>query len=185
MDRRPDPLWWMRPRHSRRFVFAVIVGVTAVYLGLIALRAPGTCSAPGGGPCGALGAIVATVTPISPLSVAVCAGEMRRRGYSHSYAVEACGQGRRRAWFRAAITNTTGDRTAVLCNVDAYRRSGRRLARSIPLPVSIVRQPGVLFVPNHHRTVVRWYFDPHDAPAAITRATRFIARCRPAPNPPT
>jgi len=89
LDRRPDPLWWMRPRHSRRFVFAVIVGVTAVYLGLIALRAPGTCSASGGGPCGALGAIVATVTPISPLSVAVCAGEMRRWGYSHSYAVEA------------------------------------------------------------------------------------------------
>jgi hypothetical protein len=185
VDRRPDPLWWTRPRHSRRFVFAVIVGAVAVYVALIALHAPGTCSAPGGGPCGASDAIVASVRPISQLSIAACAREMGRWGYSHSYAVQACGQGRRRAWFRAVITNTTGVTTAVLCNVDAYRRSGRRLARKIPLPVYIVHEPGVLFVAGHHETVVRWYFDPHDAPATITQAARFIASCRPNPNPPT
>jgi hypothetical protein len=166
-------------------VLVVIVAVTAVYVALIALHAPGTCSAPGGGPCGASAAIVATVIPISPLAVTECAAEMNRWGYSHLYAVEACGQGRRRAWFRAAITNTTGTTTAVLCNVDAYLRSGRRLARNIPLPVYVVREPGVLFVAGHHQTVVRWYFDPHDAPSTITQATRLSAHCRPNPNPPT
>jgi hypothetical protein len=185
VDRRPDPLWWTRSRHSRRFVFAVIVGVTAIYVALIALHAPGTCSAPGGGPCGASDAIVATVTPISQLSIATCVDEMHQWGYSHSHAVEACGQGRQRAWFRAAITNTGGATTAVLCNVDAYRRSGRRLAGNIPLPVYIVREPGGLVMPGHRQTVIRWYFDPEDAPSTIRQATRFIAHCRPNPNPPT
>jgi hypothetical protein len=53
MDRRPDPLWRQRRQTSRSKVILVVVGLTAVYVGFIALNAPGSCSAPGGGPCSA------------------------------------------------------------------------------------------------------------------------------------
>lgn len=182
-DQRPDPLWRTRPGRSRRTVVLVVIGVVALYVALIATHAPGTCSAPGGGPCG--GGIFGRVTPIAQPAPSVCLAEMHRWGYSSTFAEEACGQGRRRPWFHAVITNSTDSATAILCNVDAYEHT-KRFARNVVLPISIVRSPGVMFVGAHHHRNVVWYFDPPpEAPVAIAKATHFTTRCRINPHPPT
>jgi hypothetical protein len=94
-------------------------------------------------------------------------------------------EGRGRAWFRAVVTNTGDVPVAVLCDVDAYRASGHRIASQVPVPVWIVQDPGVLWLKGHQREVVRWFFDSHDAPASIGEAGRFVASCRRNPSPPT
>jgi hypothetical protein len=174
----------MRPGRSRRTVFLVLVGVVALYVALIATHAPGSCSVPGGGPCNAGSAILGRVTPIARPALAVCEAEMRRWGYASGIGEKACREGRRRAWFRAVITNTTSSTTAVLCNVDAYQRA-KRVARNVVLPIFIVKNPGVMFVGAHHHRNVLWYFDqPPEATPAVAHATRFVTRCRTNPHPP-
>jgi hypothetical protein len=42
-----------------------------------------------------------------------------------------------------------------------------------------------MWLEGHQREVVRWFFDPHDAPASIDDAERFVASCRRNPSPPT
>ena len=162
----------------------LVVGLVALYVLLIATHAPGSCSVPGGGPCSGRGAILARVMPIARPALAVCETDMRRWGYASGFGEEACREGRRRPWFRAVITNTTDRTSAVLCKVDAYRRT-ERIARNIVLPVFIVKNPGVMFVGAHHHRNVTWYFDPHDAPTAVAQATRFVAHCRTNPHAPT
>ncbi len=184
IDQRPDPLWRTRPARSRRTVFLVIVGAVAVYVALIATHAPGSCSVPGGGPCSGGVAILGRVTPTARPALAVCEAEIRRWGYSSRFGDEACRQGRRQPWFRAVIINTTDSTTAVLCNVDAYQHTSR-IARNVVLPVFIVKNPGVMFVGAHHHRNLTWYFDPHDAPAVVAEATRFVAHCRTNPDAPT
>ena len=85
---------------------------------------------------------------------------------------------------RKAVTNTGSDPTAVLCDVDAYRASGKRIAAQVPVPVWIVQDPGVMWLKGHQRQTIRWFFDPHDAQANIGAADRFVATCRPNPSPP-
>jgi hypothetical protein len=165
-------------------VLVVVVALVALYVALIATHAPGACSVPGGGPCGGGDAILGRVTPAARPALAACTAEMRRWGYGSVYAEGACRDGRGQPWFRAVITNTTDATSAVLCNVDAYRRA-TRIARDVVLPVFIVRAPGVMVVGAHHHRDVIWYFDPHDAPAVVADATRFVASCRVNPHPPT
>ena len=123
------------------------------------------------------GAILARVMPVARPALAVCDAEMRRWGYASGFGQAACREGRRQPWFRAVITNTTDSTSAVLCKVDAYRRT-ERIARNVVLPVFIVKNPGVMFIGAHHHRNVTWYFDPHDAPTAVAHATRFVAHCR-------
>jgi hypothetical protein len=122
------------------------------------------------------------VKPIAALSSPVCVAEWRR--WHGADAQAACDEGHGRAWFKAVITNTSGDATAVLCDVDAYRASGKRIATKVPVPVWIVQDPGVMWLKGHQRQVIRWFFDPHDAPANMGEADRFVVTCRRNPSPP-
>jgi hypothetical protein len=184
LEQRPDPLWRERTGYSRRGALTILLVVlVAVYGAAIVIRPPGSCSFPGAGPCGAGDSIVASVKPISALSRSACVSEWRR-WHGEVEARAACDEGRGRAWFRAVITNTGSDPTAVLCDVDAYRASGKRIATGVPVPVWIVQDPGVMWLKGHQRQVVKWFFDPHDAPANIGEADRFVATCRRNPSPP-
>jgi hypothetical protein len=156
----------------------------AVYVAVVIIHPQGACSLPGSGPCSGGPAIAATVEPIPALSMSACVAEMRRWGRGGSTATSACREGRGRAWFRAVVANTTGDQTAVLCDVAAFRASGKQIGAKIPLPVYIVQEPGVMWLSGHETRTVEWFFDPHDAPKTIGAATRFIARCRHNPHPP-
>jgi hypothetical protein len=139
---------------------------------------------PGTAPCSGEPTITATVKPIAPLTLADCVAEMRRWGRGGVTAADACREGRGRAWFKAVVTNTSGNQTAVLCDVAAFRASGRRIGANIPLPVYIVQEPGVMVLNAHQTRTVEWFFDAHDAPKHIDAAARFAARCRRNPHPP-
>jgi hypothetical protein len=181
---RPDPLWMEHTRPSRRKTALIVVGAIAVYVAVVITHPQGACSLPVAGPCSGEPAIAATVKPIAPLSLSDCVAEMRRWGRGGSTAADDCRQGRRRAWFKAVVRNSSGDRTPVLCDVYAFRASGKQIGAKIPLPVYVVQEPGVMWLGGHQTRVVEWFFDPHDAPRNVGAATRFIARCRPNPNPP-
>jgi hypothetical protein len=184
VDRRPDPLWREHPARSRRRVLLIVLGLTAVYVALIALKAPGTCSAPGGGPCRATphgSSITSVVERIAPLPERACVAEVRRFHYSISVARSLCAPGSDRPWFRARVTNDA-TATYVRCNVDGFR-GGRRVARRVPLPVGVVQLPAGMHLNRRQTRTVEWYFDS-SAPTAITTARRFVARCQPNPNPP-
>jgi hypothetical protein len=184
LEQRPDPLWRERTGYSRRGALLIVLGVLVVVYGAaIVVRPPGSCSLPGAGPCGAGAAIVASVKPIAALTRHDCRAEWRR-WHGAVEARAACAEGRGRAWFRAVVTNTGNVPVAVLCDVDAYRASGQRIASQVPVPVWIVQDPGVMWLKGHQREVVRWFFDPHDAPANIGEAGRFVASCRRNPSPP-
>jgi hypothetical protein len=183
-DRRPDPLWMEhRGRSRRRTLVILLVVLLATYVAAVVIRPPVGCNLPGAG-CGDSTAITATVKPIPPLSMSDCVAEMRRWGRGGSTATSACREGRGRAWFRAVVANTTGDRTAVLCDVYAFRASGKQIGAKIPVPVYIVQEPGVMVLNAHQTRTVEWFFDPHDAPKNIGAAARFITRCRRNPSPP-
>jgi hypothetical protein len=164
VEQRPDPLWREHMGRSRRRTAVIVVGVLAAYAAVVIAHPQGACSLPGAGPCRV--------------------AEMRRWGRGRSTAVHACRQGRRKAWFEAVVRNTSGDRTAVLCDVDAFRASGERIGTTIPLPVYIVQEPGVMWLNAHETRIIEWFFDPHDSPRGITAAVRFIASCRRNPRPP-
>lgn len=183
-DRRPDPLWREHGGHSRGRAALIVVGVIAVYVAVAIIHPQGACSLPGSGPCSSGAAIAATVKPIPPLTMSACVAEMRRWGRGGSTAHDACREGRGRAWFKAVVASTSGDRTAVLCDVYAFRASGKQIGAKIPLPVYIVQEPGVMWLSGHQTRTVEWFFDPHDAPKTISATARFIARCRPNPSPP-
>jgi hypothetical protein len=151
---------------------------------IMVVHSQGVCSLPGAGPCSGGPVITATVKPIAPLSVADCVVEMRRWGRGGLTAADACREGRGQTWFRAVVTNTSGDQTAVLCDVHAFRPSGKRIGRAIPLPVFIVQEPGVMWLNGHQTRTVSWFFDAHDAPKHIGAAARFTAQCRRNPSPP-
>ena len=87
-------------------------------------------------------------------------------------------------WFKAVVTNTTGDGMAVLCDVYAFRASGRQIGAEISLPVYIVQEPGVMWLDGHQTRTLEWYFDPRATPEDIAAAARFISRCRRDPSPP-
>ncbi len=174
-----------RGRSRRQTLLILIVVLVAVYAAAVVIRPPVGCSLPGAGPCQSGPEIAATVRPITPLSRSACIAELRRWHRGYSEAVDDCRRGRRRAWFKAVVTNTTGDRMAVLCDVHAFRASGERIGAEMPLPVYIVQEPGVMWLDGHQTRTVEWFFDPHDAPKHIGAAARFIARCRRNPSPPT
>jgi len=183
-DRRPDPLWREHAGTSRGRAALIVAGVIAMYVAIVIIRPQGSCSMPGSGPCSSGAVITATVKPIAPLGMSACVAEMRRWGRGGLEAASACREGRGRAWFEAVVANTSGDQAAVLCDVAAFRASGKRIGATIPLPVSIVQEPGVMVLNGHQTRRVEWFFDPHDAPRTIGAAARFTARCRPDPNPP-
>lgn len=173
-----------RGRSRRRTLATLLVVLLATYVAAVIIRPPGSCNLPGAGPCIDGTAIAATVKPIPPLTMSACVAEMRHWGRGGSTATGACREGRGRAWFKAVVANTSGDQTAVLCDVDAFRASGKQIGAKIPLPVYIVQEPGVMVLNGHQTRTVEWFFDPHDAPKTISAAARFIARCRPNPSPP-
>jgi hypothetical protein len=184
LDQRPDPLWKEHVGRSRLQASVIVIGVIAAYVAIAIIHPQGACSLPGTGPCSGEPIIAAAVKPIAPLSLSACVAEMRRWGRGGATAADACRQGRRQVWFRAVIRNTSGDQTAVLCDVQAFRGSGKRIGRTIPLPVYIVQEPGVMWLNAHQTRTVEWFFDPHDAPKGIVGAVRFVARCRRNPRPP-
>jgi hypothetical protein len=59
-----------------------------------------------------------------------------------------------------------------------------RVGLNVPIPVWIVQDPGVMWLKGHQRQVIRWFFDPHDAPANIGQADRFVVTRRRNPSPP-
>lgn len=183
-ERRPDPLWMQHTKRSRGQVALIVVGVTAAYVAIVITHPQGACSLPGAGPCSGGPTVAASVKPIPRPSLSDCVSEMTRWGRGGSLAADICREGRRRAWFRAVLTNTTSDAMAVLCDVDAFRASGKRIGAKIPLPIYIVQDPGVMWLNGHQTRTVEWFFDPHDAPTNIRAAARFIARCRRNPSPP-
>jgi hypothetical protein len=184
LDQRPDPLWKEHMGRSWLQTAVIVIGVIAVYVAIAIIHPQGVCSLPGAGPCSGGPTLAAAVRPIAPLTLSDCVAEMRRWGRGGSTAVDACRQGRRQTWFRAVITNTGGDQTAVLCAVNAFGGSGNRIGGTIPLPVYIVQEPGVMWLNAHQTRTVEWFFDPHDAPQGISDAVRFVARCRRNPSPP-
>ncbi len=171
-------------KRSRGQVALIVAGVIAAYVAIVITHPQGACSLPGAGPCSGGPTVAASVKPIPRPSLSDCVSELKRWGRGGPTAVEDCRQGRRRAWFRAVLTNTTSDTTAVLCDVYAFRPSGKQIGAKIPLPIYIVQDPGVMWLNGHQTRTVEWFFDAHDAPKNIGAAARFIARCRRNPNPP-
>jgi hypothetical protein len=132
MEQRPDPLWRQRPARSRKRVVAILVSLVAVYVAFIAVKAPGSCGAPGGGPCGAaisraVGArFDVRVTPRAPVPLPIC--HRRERKYyepGDSLIREACITGHA-DWYHAVVTYHGAARW-VACTLVGYDAGGRRL----------------------------------------------------------
>jgi hypothetical protein len=143
MDGRPDPLWRQRPARSRTRVLGITAIAVAAYVAYLSVNAPGSCSAPGGGPCNAAGPqIVIRVIPRQPLSLPVC----RRRerafyGAGDRRITAACNPGRA-DWYHAVVTYRGRDPAWVKCGVIGYDASGRRLwPRAWDMPLTPVVPP--------------------------------------------
>jgi len=128
MDQRPDPLWRDRPTRSRKRVLTVTVVAVAAYVAYISMNAPGSCSAPGGGPCNAAGPqVFIRVVPRQPVPLAVCL--RRERAYYEAgdrLIDQACRPGRA-DWYHAVVTYRGRDAAWVGCAVVGYDAVGTRL----------------------------------------------------------
>jgi hypothetical protein len=102
MDQRPDPLWRERPARSRKRVLAMTAVAVAAYVAYISTNAPGSCSAPGGGPCNAAAPQFSVrVVPRQPPSLAVCLRRERARNEAGDRLInQACRPGRA-DWYHA------------------------------------------------------------------------------------
>lgn len=182
MDRRPDPLWRDRPARSRRRVLAIAVVVVAAYVGYIGLQAPGSCSAPGGGPCAAAAPTFSVrVTPRPPVPVAVCL--RRERAFyepGDSLIRQACRPGRA-DWYHAVVTYHGGASAWVGCAVVGYDRGGRRLwphSWAMPL-LPVVPAPVAAVLRMHHeqRITVDYHLPGISQGGPPGPVARYVGRC--------
>jgi hypothetical protein len=153
VDRRPDPLWRERPARSRKRVIAITAIAVAAYVAYVGLNAPGSCSAPGGGPCNAaVPPFFIRVIPRQPVALAACL--RRERGYyeaGDSLIDEACRPGRA-DWYHAVVTYRGTDAAWVGCAVVGYDARGTRLwPRSWGMPLLPVVPTPVAAVIRMHK----------------------------------
>jgi hypothetical protein len=151
-------------------VVVILVAAVAIYVAFIAVKAPGSCSAPGGGPCRGAGTNAARfdvrVTPRAPVRLPVCL-RRERRYYEpgDSLIREACTPGRA-DWYRAVVT-FHGAETWVGCTLVGYAAGGRRLWSGswgmpmlplVPAPVAVavrMHAGGTLTVDYHLPSVAQ------------------------------
>lgn len=183
MGRRTDPLWRDHPARSRRRVLALAAVVVAVYVGYVSLNAPGSCSAPGGGPCGAAAAEFGIrVTPRPPLPLPTCL--RRERAFyqaGDSLIRQACRPGRA-DWYHAVVTYLGGTDAWVGCAVTGYSAGGRRLwPRSWAMPLlPVVPSPVGAFIRMHHgQTITVDYHLPGTRQGGPPGpVARYVGRCQ-------
>ena len=184
MDRRPDPLWREHPARSRRRVLAILVGLIAVYVGFIALKAPGSCSAPGGGPCGTrtIGSqFRVRVTPRAPVPVPICL-RRERTFYQPGDGLirQACTPGPA-DWYHAVVTYH-GVRKWVGCALVGYDAAGRRLwsdAWGMPM-LPVVPEPvaAALMMHSGQTVTVDFHLTGVSQGGPPGPVTRYVAHCR-------
>jgi hypothetical protein len=183
MDWRPDPLWRERPTRSRKRVLLITAVAVCAYVAYISTNAPGSCSAPGGGPCTAPAPLFSVhVLPRKPVELAVC---LRREGGYYeagdSLVNQACRPGRA-DWYHAVVTYRGRDAAWVGCAVVGYDAYGTRLwprpwvmplRPVVPSPVgALVRMHGGQTIKvDYHLPGVRQGGPP--GPVA-----RYVGRCQ-------
>lgn len=182
VGRRPDPRWRDHPARSRRRVVALTAIVVAVYAGYVSMHAPGSCSIPGGGPCGASAAVFdVRVMPRSPVPIAVCL--RRERAFyapGDSLIRQACRPGRA-DWYHAVVTYRGAPPAWVGCRLVGYDTRGRRLwPRSWAMPLlPVVPSPVAAVVRMHHgqRVTVDYHLPGVSQGGPPGPVARYLGRC--------
>jgi hypothetical protein len=190
MDRPPDPLWREHPARSRRRVLAISAVVVAAYVGYVSVNTPGSCSAPGGGPCGADAAVVAIrVSPRPPLPLPACLRRERAFYQAGDGLIRrACRPGRA-DWYHAVVTYRGTTDTWVGCAVTGYDAGGHRLwprPWGIPLIPMVPSPVGAVQRMHHGQTITVDYHLPGirqgGPPGPVAR---YVGRCQTYPAAPS
>jgi hypothetical protein len=184
MDWRPDPLWRERPARTRKRVLLISAVAVAAYVAYVSVNAPGSCSAPGGGPCNAAGPqVVIHVTPRQPLALATCV--RRERAYHEAgerLINQACRPGRA-DWYHAVVTYRGRDAAWVACVLVGYDAVGTRLwprqwimpltpaVSSSPVPAVLRMHGGQTITVDYHLPGMR-----HGGPPGPV--ARYVGHCQ-------
>jgi hypothetical protein len=182
VDRRPDPLWRDRPARSRKHVLAITAAAVAAYVAYVSTNAPGSCSAPGGGPCNAgRPQVVIHVVPRQPVSLAVCLRRERAFYEAGDRLITAACKPGRADWYHAVVTYRGRDAAWVRCAVVGYDAAGTRLwPRPWAMPLTPVVPPPTGAVQRMHggQTIKVDYHLPgerHGGPPGPV--ARYVGRC--------
>ena len=164
---------------------AIAVAVVAVYVGFIALKAPGSCGAHGGGPCRAVGTVTAQfvvrVTPRGPVPLSVCL-RRERRYYQQGDSLirKACTPGRA-DWYHAVVTYH-GPPRWVGCALVGYDAGGRRLwSRAWGMPMlPVVPEPVAVAARMHagETVTVEYHLPSVSQGGPPGPVARYVAHCQ-------
>ena len=163
----------------------------AAYVAYISTNAPGSCSAPGGGPCNAAVPLFAVrVVPRKPVALAVCLRRERRYSDAGDRLIHrACRPGSA-DWYHAVVTYRGRKATWVACTVVGYDADGTRLWRrpwgmpltpvvpSPAIPAVVRMRSGQTIKVDYHLPGMR-----RDGPPGPV--ARYVGRCSSYDTAPT